>query len=166
MIIASISYLGKLAFLKRVSWDYNVTNGRIKLPKSTSIEKLSLDQNNLSRVPKVKRLKKLTALSLSSNQINAFPVKQLAKAKKLKEIEIKENPLSIGFAKYEKLIGVEVLKLNKCDISSIDPSFYRLPALKELRLQENLLTNLPNGISALQQLSKIYSINFILKVCP
>jgi internalin A len=150
---------GKLRKLKRLSdvrLNENTGDGKLKIGWGLPVEHLEVTTGALTKVPAIKRMKDLKYLDLSGNSLTTFPLNQLKASKNLREVLLKENPLgALDEMRFDKWEAVEILKMNKCEISDIDPSFYRVPNLKELQLQENPLNVLPEGISQMQSLEKL-----------
>ena len=159
--------LKELDKLTSISWNYNQSVKGNRIGKNRNIEKLTMTNNQLVKVPSIQRLKSLKYLELSDNKLTDLSIKKMSKLDVLQELIIKNNPIgTLGEDKYYKLETVSVLKLNKCQIDSVHPSFYQMPQLAELQLQENPITGLPNGISNLKKLSKISFYKCSLSVLP
>ncbi len=147
--------LKKLEKLAIIQWGHNEFERRVRFPRMTAVTDLRFTGNNVDRLPAIRKFKNLTKLDISGNALSAIPIRKIKRNDYLKEVIIKENPLILSEAKYRKLTNVSVLKLNKCDIEFIDPSFYEMENLSELQLQENKLSSLPDGISEMKNLSKL-----------
>ncbi len=148
--------LSRFKNLKRIYWRNNglVHNG-LKIPKLEGIEKIDLSDNAFTKLPKVHRLKGLEELILEGNQLTKIPTWRGRRLKDLKELDISRNPIQLDKRWYGMLDHIEILKLNKCELTAIDPSIYKMTGLHELQIQVNNLENIPEGISAFQKLTKL-----------
>ena len=147
--------LKKLENLKRIEWNNNQVDKRQQIQKIPQLEKLYMVGNRQEKMPNLDKTENLRLIDFSGNQLARLPIKTLSRPDSLKEVIIKENPILLGEDKYELLSNIEILKLNKCGLESVDQSFYQMPSLRELQMQENKLTNLPDGISQMSRLSKV-----------
>ena len=142
--------------LKRIYWRNNALGSqKVKIPKLDSVEKIDLAGNQLSKLPKVKRLKNLEELVLEKNSFEKLPTWKGRRLKNLKELDISSNPIVLHKKWYGLLDHIEILKVNNCRLDSIHPSFYKIGGLKELQLQKNDLKRIPEGISDLINLTKL-----------
>lgn len=148
--------LQQLSKLDRIYWERNeLGKKRFKIPKLPGVTKLDLSGNALRKLPKLKRLDGLKELVLQENEFESIPTWKLRKARTIKEVDLSSNPMTLGKEKYHRLDWLPVLKLNKCGLDSIHPSFYRLTGLEELQLQVNKLTSVPEGVSSMSKLTKL-----------
>lgn len=147
--------LAQLDSLKKIYWRNNDFKGKKpKVAKLKQVKKLSMDGNQLVKVPQFKRMSGLEVLELKKNRFEEIPISKIRKNKNLKNLAIGENPLKLSKAKYSKIDFLKVLKVNKSNLTSFDPSMYELVNLDEWQLQENKLKRIPDGISALKDLTK------------
>lgn len=159
--------LRKLEHLVDLRWNNSENNGKLKISRGLRLSRLEATSSGLKKIPPIRKLKDLEYVDFSNNFLTDLPLKQLSSSSKLKEVVLKQNSFgSIEEMRFEKWKGVEILKLNKCEISSIDPSFYLIPNLKELQLQENPLSSIPDGISSLRELGKISFYKCDLETLP
>ena len=148
--------LSELKNLKRIYWrNCDLGNRKVKIPKLEGIEKLDLSGNTLEKLPKAHRMKGIEKLVLNQNDFKTIPLWQIRKFKTLKELEMSRNPLTLERRWYWLLNDLSILKLNKCELSELHPSLYKMKSLEELQLQENKLDSLPEGISRLKRLTKV-----------
>ncbi|MBV6644909.1 MAG: leucine-rich repeat domain-containing protein [Cyclobacteriaceae bacterium] len=147
--------LKNLDSLQRIYWSRINRVNKLKFPPMDHLENLYLGQNQLSRLPSMKKLKRLKYLDLSGNHLARVPVKSLRKNKELSQLVLTSNPIIVQEDKYQRLKALEVLKLNKCGLQNLNTSLYRIPKLKELQVQENNLESVPAGISTLEHLTKL-----------
>lgn len=151
--------LGTLPNLKRIYWRANKldTYWWIRIQQIKGIEKLDISNNLLTRLPMgVKNLKELEELVVDENFLGEIPINRLSKAKTIKTVSFnKSHDLSIGSGDYSKLDFIEVFKVNKSGIETLNPTFYQMAGLKELQLQENHLETITSGISNLKNLKKL-----------
>lgn len=147
--------LEELSALRRIYWRYNDLKGGVKVPALDGIEKIDFTGNSLARLPKVHRLKGLEELVLENNNFTKIPTWRGRRLKDLVELDLSLNPIELDKRWYGLLDHVSILKLNKCEINSLHPSFYKMEGLTELQIQVNQLDSLPEGISALANLTKL-----------
>ena len=148
--------LNELKKLERIYWRNNTLSDRkVKIPRMDGILKLDLTGNRLSKLPKIHRFGKLEELVLEENSFQKIPTWRSRRLKRLKELDLSSNPIIIDKRWYGLLDHIEILKLNKCELETIHPSFYRMVSLKELQVQMNNLTGIPDGISDLSGLTKL-----------
>ncbi|MEP1032705.1 leucine-rich repeat domain-containing protein [Ekhidna sp.] len=159
--------LNELSKLRRIYWRHNdLGNANVRISRLDSIEKIDLTGNDLLKLPKVHRLKGLEELVLEDNSFKKIPTWRARRLKDLKELDLSINPLEIDKRWYGLLDHIEILKLNKCHISDLHPSIYRMIELKELQIQVNDLQTIPDGISALEKLEKLSFYKNQLAVLP
>ncbi len=151
--------LCRLKRLKYISWTNNGLDDFwwIRIGNLDQIETLILSDNTLKRVPiGIRKLDGLKNLVLDQNLFEEFPVRRLARNQNIRKLVMNRCAwMKIAAAPYEKLSLIEGLHLNRCNISSIHPSFYQLSGLKELQMLHNDLTMLPDGVSGMENLSKL-----------
>ncbi|MEO1255697.1 MAG: hypothetical protein AAFY41_12575, partial [Bacteroidota bacterium] len=116
--------LTQLKKLNKIYWKWNdLGNSKIKISKLEGIEKIDLEGNRLKKLPKVHHFENLKELVLEENEFKKIPVWRTRKIKKLIELDISENPILLGKKRwYGMLDNIEVLKLNQCNIDSIQTS--------------------------------------------
>lgn len=159
--------LAALQKLDRIYWERNELNKKkIKLPKLPQVTKLDLSGNGLMKLPKLKRFSGLKELILQKNDFENMPIRRLRKQRMIREVDLSENPMILDKRKYGKLDWLPVLKLNKCELDSVHPSFYQLVGLEELQLQINKLESLPEGISNFSKMTKLSFYKNRLKTLP
>lgn len=149
--------LRKLKRLHRIDWsnDYAL-EGRISFPKLKSLKELDISNNYFLTLPDLSKLVALNFLDAGNNNLQRIPVQDLSKNSGLSSLHLTGNKqLKIQSDDYGKLSELQVLKLDGCNITTIDYSLYQIESLMELQLQENRLAEIPGGISALKHLSKI-----------
>jgi len=149
--------LGKM---KRLYWRANNLEDVlwIRIAKLNNLEKLDVSKNKLTRLPRgVRRVKELEELVVEECLFDEIPVHRLSKNPSLKTVSFNRNhfPLNLAKGNYDKLDFIEIFKLNNIGLHDIHPSFYLMSGLKELQLQENHISSIPEGIGALQQLQKL-----------
>lgn len=148
--------LKELGSLKRIYWRYNdLADGKAVVPRLPGIEKIDLTGNSLSNLPKVHRLRGLKELVLEDNAFRKLPAWRGRRLRELKELNVSKNSIKLDKRWYGLIDHIEILKLNKCQISDIHPSFYKMTHLKELQIQINELKSIPDGISNLKDLEKL-----------
>ena len=152
-------HLGKLPNLKRIYWRANKLDAYwwIRIQKMEGIEKLDISNNLLTRLPTgVKNLEGLEELVVDQNFLGEVPINRLSKAKSIRTVSFsKSHDLNIQHGDYSKLNFIEIFKVNKSGIKTLDPSVYQMAGLKELQLQENKLESISPGISQLENLKKL-----------
>lgn len=148
--------LNQLNKLKRIYWrNSNLGSQKVKVARLSGIEKLDLSGNGLTKLPRIHRIKGIEELVLEENEFKKIPLWRVRKLKSIKELELSQNPVILDKRWYGLIDHVKILKLNKCNISSIHPSLYRMKGVEELQIQVNKLQTLPEGISELNQLTKL-----------
>ncbi len=145
----------KLKNLRKIYWSENFFKRNPRFSKNETVKELIFKGNEFQRIPNFRKMGSLNKLDLSDNDLKSIPLKQLRRNSHLKELILKDNPLVLGEDKYHLISFLKILKVNKCGIVDIHPSFYKIEGLQELQLQENFLKELPDGISALSKLSKL-----------
>ncbi len=160
--------LGQFEKLKRVYWRNNQLDQekRIKINKIGRLEKLDLSGNALRKLPKVHRINSINELILEKNNFSTISLWRLRKIKGLKELELSQNPVEMKKRWYGLISHLEVLKLNKCRLQTLDPSLFKISGLKELQVQVNEIENIPEGISGLTHLTKVSFYKNRLKSLP
>ena len=125
--------LGHLEHLKSISWNNNALEDYwwIRIQRIPQIETLDLGDNTLTRVPHgVKKLKGLKHLILDQNLFEEIAVNRLSRIDSLEKLSLNRNHLlEIKEGPYHKLSFLKELYLNRCNIESLDPSFYQLSGL-------------------------------------
>lgn len=148
--------LASLPNLRRIYWKNNGLGERHpKIPRLSTVTKLDLSNNKLEKLPAVHRLDGLEELVLENNYFSQLPTWRGRRLKELKELDMSGNPVVFDRRWYWLLKNYKILKLNKCNLTAIHPSFYRMSGLEELQLQVNNLSEIPDGISRLSKMTKI-----------
>ena len=142
---------------------------KIDFPKDNHIERLSLTNCHLTRIPSnIRHCKHLKALNLEGNQIRHIP-RWILELDSLEEITLNYNQLRLtkadichlskakqiiiggnGFVKLPNNIGqlrCESLNLGKNKLHSLPPSFGQLKQLKHMIFYENEFTEIPEVLS-------------------
>jgi Leucine-rich repeat (LRR) protein len=162
--------LTQLGNLKRIYWRGNALDDFrfIRIQKIKGLQRLDISDNLLTRMPLgIRKLEGLKELVAEENFFGAVPVSRLKHAETLEIVSLsKAHDLTLGETDYAPLNYLKVFKANKCQLKSIDPSFYQMAGLNELQLQENELTEIPEGISALKNLTKLSFYKNQLKSLP
>ena len=157
--------LAKVESLETLIWTRNeieVAEGeerkiarKMKAPRLKQVRKLYMSGSRLTEVPKfVRKFRNLTHLVLSGNEITT-PKNRLRKMGNLNLLNLDENPLDLTAFNFKHIPdGLELLKFNKCDLTSVPKEIYQLK-VKDLQLRENQITKLPDGIGAMTNLRKL-----------
>ncbi|KAG0328572.1 hypothetical protein BGZ99_005051 [Dissophora globulifera] len=134
------------------------------------LESLDLSGNSLTNLPlELSQLKALRKLNLSKNKLESLPVSILVQMPKLIDLEVNDNNLGYLFSGFSELSAniqsLEFPALARLDarhagiqrITDFDGAIeskpmIKLPALKELLLSQNTLSDLENIVLAAPQL--------------
>jgi len=97
-------------------------------------------------------------------QIEKFP-ESLCKIKKLKELNLNENPISSIPSCIKNLKSLEILKMEDANLNSFPKELTKVTSLKELYLYNNNITTIASSIEDLYKLEKLdLSYNSIKKI--
>lgn len=114
------------------------------LPELPGLHTLNAGNNTIVDIRGVSNLKNLNSLYLEGNKIE--DIKPLAALSELFFLDVEHNEISL-IDYLSKLARLQTLKLNYNKIELIPNSFFdNLPALKELSIAENPITNIPSDI--------------------
>jgi hypothetical protein len=125
----------------------------------THVAMVYLGQNELTEVPAVLgRLGTLVALELGPNPLTELPEELFAQLGKLTDLDIKGTQIE---RLPESLTKMPLRKLTLDDLPQLDLAqslavAARIPTLRWLSLQRCSLANVPDGITALVQLERLY----------
>jgi len=170
--------LKRLKSLKAVYIYNNRPAKSLKLKKNTSVETLVLRGENPSKLPsRYSAFRSLRYLDLSNNGLTAFP-KGTSKNKKLKELIVSNNKITLENdaialhptlekldlgknkiarvpASIQQFPQLKLLKFNHNQITVVDPAIGKLTKLEQLSFYSNQLKSIPTGVLALQNLKEI-----------
>ena len=91
--------------------------------------------NNISEIPKnISNLSKLDELYLVMNNIKSVPL-EINNLQSLKILDLSNNK-DIDISNI-KIVNLEILNINGCDLKQIPPNIFNLKKLKVLGLEEN-----------------------------
>lgn len=117
-----------------------------KIPKTNrNVKQLLLANNNINRVSKgeVKKIKNLESLNLYANEISSISP-HIYKIKKLKEIDLYRNNLSYLLEKFTRLKNLESLAISHNQLINLPKSISQMKSLKTLYVHHNKLLELPD----------------------
>ena len=131
--------LSKLYCLKRLDLSYNNIGSIKSLPRLSSLIHLDLSDNSFSYLPDRLGFKNLELLYLNNNKLKELPA-SIGKLRKLKELSVRGNSLSVITTRIAYLKKLEYLDLSDNNLSELPKQIRRLRKLKILRLSGNNFT--------------------------
>jgi Leucine-rich repeat (LRR) protein len=136
--------------------EVNLANNKIRtVPPSIrnfkSVRKLNFNNNQIEDVSdEIASLEKLEEISFYKNRLSSFP-EALYGIPHLKVIDLYHNDISRA-DRLAEMKNLEILYLANNKLFTLPENLGQLPRLKELYLHHNQLSNLPEGISHLDEL--------------
>ncbi|XP_070605315.1 leucine-rich repeat-containing protein 69 [Erythrolamprus reginae] len=133
------------------------------LASLSSLENLSLRDNQLfSLSPEMEALNRLKVLNLGNNNFEEVP-EQLKYLKSLQKLYLFGNKITkMSPLIFDELKNLELLNLNKNQLSNLPPEICRLQNLECVSLENNKLEKIPKEFCYLQNLHELHlSHNFI-----
>ena len=117
------------------------------------LKRLSLSQNLIQGLPgdRLKDLKNLVELNVSSNQLTEIP-ENIIELEELEILDFSSNPIETLPEGIFRLCNLTNLKLNQMLLESLPEDFGSLSNLKNLDLRKNVFQSLPQSFSNLTQL--------------
>lgn len=141
----------KLVKLKELKIYNNVSSRSLKLSHNRSIESLKISSANSPK--KYRRFKGLNRLDLSKNNLVHFP--NIRGCKRLKELSLSENNLTLTDLSRFSSSTLEALELQQNSIQSIPSSIDHFPNLKKLVLNYNQIEFIDPAVSKLIKLEQL-----------
>nr|XP_046251312.1 leucine-rich repeat-containing G-protein coupled receptor 5-like [Scatophagus argus] len=114
----------------------------------TSLRHLRLDDNDLTKVPvlALSRLTELQALTLAVNNISYVPDRAFASLRRLLVLFLHDNRIqTLGRKSFDGLHNLETLDLSFNRIKRLPAAIRRLRNLRELNLQNNCISVVPEN---------------------
>jgi len=116
----------------------------------THVESLSLERNNITRLPEIlAHMPGLKRLLMSSNALtlSEYTLKKLADMRNLIALDLSENRLG-ATPEVGKMLDMVHLKLRNCDLRELPVGLGRLPFLDFVDLRNNAIRQLPDWVFA------------------
>lgn len=135
---------------------------KICLPVSRTVKVLSLQQNQLKRIPRsIRKLKNLRSLNLENNNIRRIP-RFLKRMDSLKDINLNYNNIRLNKRAVRRLAHIEAVSLGGNKIDELPVNTGKMQGLKTLNLGKNQLHELPPSFARLKGLEQLifYENNF------
>ncbi len=169
LVNTRIRTLKKMKRLVRLSNIYVLNNRparRLKVGKSVSVKSFVIRGNNPELIPSTfRRLKNLERLDLAATDLNIFPT-GIATNKKLKELQLSNNFITLKNDRIEFLSSIEKLELQKNRIENLPSSIQNFPNLKRLTLNFNSISSVDSSLALLTKLEQLSLYNNKLKAIP
>ncbi|KAM4723103.1 malignant fibrous histiocytoma-amplified sequence 1 homolog [Rhinophrynus dorsalis] len=138
----------------------------LEVLKNDKIQILNLDRNKLCNVPELSCFRDLKILILSKNELTDFPM-EIQLLSHLEKLEMNQNKIqSIPSGIFPHLRGLRHLKLNNNLLSELPVDLCSCSKLQYLNLSHNLFRVLPQTILELKGLREFYIENNKLQVLP
>ena len=139
---------------------------KIKQAKEENFTHLSLDENQLSELPKeISELTNLIYLSLDENQLSELP-KEISELTNLTTLNLYNNQLSELPKEISELTNLTTLNLDSNELSELPKEISELTGLQELNLDGNQLSELPKEISNMTNLTTLSLVGNQLSELP
>ncbi|CAG8577617.1 22707_t:CDS:2 [Dentiscutata erythropus] len=146
--------LAKLEILDLSNNCISEFNPRLRFTRLKNLRRLNLDNNVLSDIVSICKLKKLRELRANNNLLVSL-TDDISKLSKLRLLYLDNNQLTSLPDSIGKLKSLCVLRLNNNNIESLPSAICSLRQLQVLELRANLLTQLPENIKELESLAKL-----------
>ncbi|MEI9921798.1 MAG: leucine-rich repeat domain-containing protein [Bacteroidota bacterium] len=130
-----------------------------KLPRSyrkfKSLEVLQLSRNNMTKFPNISGCNKLVRLDLNGNKITRVPG-SIGNHRTLKSLNVNNNKVSKVEAGIEKLTALEELSFYNNQLPAIPPMLYTMTSLKMIDLYSNKIPSLSKDVAKWKNLEILY----------
>ena len=123
------------------------------LARLTNLRTLDAGHNQIVEVPELPEITDF--LYLHDNRISALPASFFKPLRRLKYLNLGDNPLQRLPDEIGSMESLEELRLENSGLTSIPDAIGRLGALVELALRNNALTTLPESMRALARLTNL-----------
>lgn len=127
---------------------------RLKFRRMRNLRRLNLDNNVLSDITSITKLKTLRELRANNNLLGSI-TPDISKLTKLRLLYLDNNQLTSLPDSIGRLKSLCVLRLNNNNIESLPDAICSLHQLQVLELRANLLSSLPENIKELENLAKL-----------
>lgn len=144
--------LRKLKKLTQVRVLNNRSQSQFRLSRNKHITFLTIRSNEPGKLPsRYNKLRRLDSLDLSRNLMSQFP----NIPRRLKRLSVSENDLTLEDLRIRGTKKLEVLAMRHNKVRVLPGEFRKLPKLRKLNLQYNLIEDVGEGIAALQKLEEL-----------
>jgi Leucine-rich repeat (LRR) protein len=158
--------LRDLSKLKSVYVLNNQPSKRLKLGKNGTVENLVIHGNQPQQLPRsFKKFTNLKRLDLSHHSLASFP-KGTSQNKKLKELILSNNAITLAGDKIKPHYALEKLEMQRNKISTVPASIQSFPNLKRLTLNNNSIERVDGAIGRLSHLEQLSFYRNNLKSIP
>lgn len=158
--ISDFSVLQSLKKLKLLYIDKNKLEAIPNMSDFESLSNLNVRFNNITKLPDDFNSEKLTVLNLGENLL--VDISSIGKAKNLTTLSLRANPITYDnlqpIASLEKLLHLNLDKLNLVDLSQVFPLIYDYEKITILDINENQISDL-SLISNFKQLQYFQAAN-------
>ncbi len=152
--------------LRELSLQRNKLTLQNRIKTHRRLERLSLHENNINRVPRsIKNLKNLERLNFNANEITRVSP-AIARLKRLEHLSFYRNRLTEVPKGVYRLRGLRSIDLFHNEISRLEPVVANWTLLELLYVSHNKLVALPENIDALTQLTGLYAWDNRLEKLP
>ncbi|CAI2161792.1 6324_t:CDS:2 [Funneliformis geosporum] len=127
---------------------------RLKFRRMKNLRRLNLDNNVLSDVTSITKLKTLRELRANNNLLGSIST-DISKLAKLRLLYLDSNQLTSLPDSIGRLKSLCVLRLNNNNVEGLPAAICSLHQLQVLELRSNLLSSLPENIKELENLAKL-----------
>jgi len=128
---------------------------KIRFPANKSVRVLSLQLNQLKRVPRsIRKLKNLQSLNLENNNIKRIP-RFIKRMDSLKDINLNHNNIRLNKRAARRLAHIGAVSLGGNKIQSLPENMGKMQGLKSLNLGKNQLHELPPSFAELKGLEQL-----------
>ncbi|MRI00780.1 hypothetical protein GH721_09605 [Kriegella sp. EG-1] len=146
--------------------DANIENWDVELNENGYVEELYLNFANLSELPdEIGFFKKLKELDLSENPFTKLP-KSIGNLSNLIELDLEETNLKELPGEFTQLEALNELYLDETLFQEFPEEIFQLTNLIRLQYQENQLKELPKEIGNLKNLEELFLNNNLLFDLP
>ncbi|KAH1063472.1 hypothetical protein J1N35_028459 [Gossypium stocksii] len=141
-------------FFVKAGMKLNEPPNELELEEAVDMEKVSLMENFISKIPPEMspKTKKLTTLLLSGNSLGEIPESFFSHMQALKYLDLSRNPIKILPNSISNLENLTALLLSECKNLEEVPSLSKLLALKKLNLEKTRIKEVPQGMEFLVNL--------------
>ncbi|PPS13495.1 hypothetical protein GOBAR_AA07083 [Gossypium barbadense] len=141
-------------FFVKAGMKLNELPNELELEEAVDMEKVSLMENFISKIPPKMspKSKKLTTLLLSGNSLEEIPEAFFRHMHALKYLDLSRNPIKSLPNSISNLKNLTALLLSECENLEELPSLSKLVDLKKLNLEKTRIKEVPQGMECLVKL--------------